>query len=222
MTGRTVPPGGAGAPGGRRRFLYAAGCAAGAGLLAACGGGGDEPRSDDGPVVTRSENLEGDLAVAALFVSLENLLDSVYQEGFDQGDRLGLIPPAVMTLLQTAQRQHKEHAAAWNSILTGAGKPGITGVNVNVKSTVSDPGLFRMGDATGFLALGHELETITASTYLAGIGAIENNAALKIAASIHIVENQHISAIEFLLGRTPAPESFGRTDRGRPTTDSIG
>jgi hypothetical protein len=204
----------------RRRFLLGAAGAAGAGLLSGCGGG-DEPRPLDEPVVTRPDRLEGDLAVAALLVSLENLLVSVYQEALDKREKLE-VPPAPLALFEAAQRQHREHADAWNGILTGAGKPGITGVNLTVKSMTSEPGLVRLRDAAGLLALGQELETITAATYFAAITAIDNNAVLKVAASIQPVENEHVAVMAFLLGRTPAPEAFGRTDAGRPLTDSIG
>lgn len=206
----------------RRRFLLAAGGAAGAGLLSACGGGHDSPRPTDEPIVTRPDRLEGDLSVAALLVSLENLLVSVYQEGLDKREKIGQLPPAALTLIEAVQKQHRDHAAAWNGILTGAGKPGITGVNLTVKSQTSEPGLFRLKDPSGLLSLGQELETITASTYLAAIGALENNAALKVAASIQTVENEHAAIMSFLLGRAPAPEGFARTDGGRPLTDSIG
>lgn len=205
----------------RRRFLLGGVAAAGGGLLAACGGG-PEPRPEDTPVVTRPDRLEGDLAVAALLVSLENLLVSVYQEALDKRDKLGPPPPVTISLLERLQEHHREHAEAWNGILTGAGKPGITGVNLTVKSMTSEPGLLRIRDGAGLLSLGQELETITAATYLAAIGAIDNNAALKVAASIQTVENQHVAVMGYLQGRPPAPEGFARTDAGRPLTDSIG
>ncbi len=204
----------------RRGFLLA-GATAGAGVFAACGGG-SEPRPEDNPVITRPDRLEGDLAVAALLVSLENLLVSFYQEALDKGDKLGPPPPVAISLVERIRDHHREHAEAWNGILTGAGKPGITGVNLTVKSMSSEPGLNRMKDVGGLLSLGQELETITAATYLAAIGAIDNNAALKVAASIQTVENQHVAIMAYLQGRAPAPEGFARTDAGRPLTDSIG
>ena len=204
----------------RRRFLLG-GAAAGAGLLSACGGG-SEPRPEDTPVVTRPDRLEGDLAVAALLVSLENLLVSVYQEALDKRDKYGPPSPPAISLLERLQAHHREHADAWNGILTGAGKPGISGVNLTVKADTSEPGLFRIKDAGGLLSLSQELEAITAATYLAGIGAIENNAALKVAASIHSVENEHVAILAYVQGRPPVPDGFARTDGGRPLTDSIG
>src|SRR5919202_3184930 len=164
----------------RRRFLLAGAAATGAGVLAACGGG-DEPRPEDNPSGPRPDRLDGDLAVAALLVSLENLLVSVYQEVLDKREKLGPLPQAAVTLVETVQKQHREHAGAWNGILTGAGKPGITGVNLTVKTMTAEPGLLRMRDGGALLSVSQELETITAATYLAAIGAIDNNAALKVA-----------------------------------------
>ena len=205
----------------RRRFLVAGAASAGLGLLAACGGG-TEPRPEDSPAITRPDRLEGDLAVAALLVSLENLLASVYQEALDKRDSLGPLPPVVVPLIETVRDQHREHAGAWNGILTGAGKPGVTGVNLTVKAMTADPVLSRLRDVSALLSMGQELEIITAATYLAAIGAIDNNAALKVAASIQTVENAHVAVLAFLQGRPPAPEAFARTDAGRPLTDSIG
>jgi hypothetical protein len=205
----------------RRELLLAAGGLAGTGLLAGCSGD-DEPRPVDAPLVTNPDRLEGDLAVAALLVSLENLLVVAYQEGLDNEERIGPIPPASMAYVETALQQHKEHSVAWNSILTGAGKPAITGVNLTVKSATADPVLARMRDTVAFLAMCQDLETVTAGTYLAALGSIANNAVLKVAASIHPVENAHVTSLAFLLARGPFPEGFGRTDGARPTSDSIG
>ena len=39
------------------------------------------------------------------------------------------------TFATTAQAQHKDHAAAWNGVLTGAGKKAVTGVDLTVKKS---------------------------------------------------------------------------------------
>jgi hypothetical protein len=106
--------------------------------------------------------------------------------------------------------------------LTGAGKPAITGVNLTVKAEVAESVFTRLREVNALLAVGQEVETITAATYLAALGALQNNAALKVAASIHPIENAHATAIAFILGRTPVPEGFGRTDGARTTSDSVG
>lgn len=205
----------------RRRFLLASGALGGAVLLGACSD--DDPRPPDTtPLVTRADRLEGDLSVAALLTSLENLMVSAYQESLDRQERLGPYPPAVLSYIEGAQRQHREHAAAWNAVLTGASKPGVTGVNLTVKASTTDPGLLRARDYTALLQMYSDVEGITATTYLHAIGALENNAAIKIAASIQPVEHQHLGALAFMLGRNLGNEPFGRSDGARPTTDTIG
>src|SRR5207253_3597543 len=129
------------------------------------------------------------------------LLGFAYQDGVTRKDRFGPYSPAVQAVIEGALQQHKEHAVAWNSILTGAGKPGITGNDLTVKGATLDPQLTRSRDTTGFLSACYDLENTTAVTYLATMGTFENVAALKVAASIQPVENQHVAALGFLLGR---------------------
>lgn len=216
-SGPRQPPGGLD----RRQFLLAASALGGAGLLGACSDDGPRP-ADTQPVVTRPDRLEGDLSVAALLASLENLLVAVYDESLKRQERFGPHPPAVLGYLETAQRQHREHAVAWNSVLTGASKPAVTGVNLTVKAATTDPGLFRARDYFALLQLAEDVEGINATTYLHAIGALDNNAAIKIAASIHPVEHEHLGALAFLLGHNVGGEPFGRSDGARPTSDSIG
>lgn len=208
----------------RRQFLVAVGGASGAALVAsACSsGGGNGPTAVSQPAVTRADHLEGDLAIASLLASIENLLTAVYQTGIDRADRYGPYSPAVASLLSGAQAQHKDHATAWNSILTGAGKPGVTGVDLSVKSQTTDPPLNRARDVTGLLGVVSDLENLAATTYLAAIGALDNIAAVKVAASIHPVEHEHVGAITFLLGKNLGTDSFTHADGARTTTDSIG
>lgn len=206
----------------RRAFMRLAGRLAGAGLIAGACSDAGPPDPEGRTPVTQADHLEGDLAIAALLASLENLLVAMYQEGLDRRERLGPYPPAVQSMFEHAQRQHKEHATAWNGIITGAGKPGVTGVNLTVRAANGDPQLNRARDSSGLLTLYQDLESVTAITYLDAIGALENNAAIKVAASIHPVENEHIAALTFLGGRNLAAESFGRVDGARRTTDAIG
>jgi hypothetical protein len=208
----------------RRRFvqLAAAGLVAGTGLVAGACDGSGPPEPEGRTPVTQADHLEGDLAIAALLASLENLLVVMYQEGLDRRERLGPFPPAVQAMFEHAQRQHREHANAWNGIITGAGKPGVTGVNLTVRATTADQQLNRARDSVGLLTLYHDIEGINAITYLDAVGALENNAAIKVAASIHPVENEHIAALTFLLGKNLATDGFGRVDGARRTTDAIG
>jgi hypothetical protein len=207
----------------RRQFLTLAGSAAGAAaLLGACGDGSGARPPDDTPAITSPDHLEGDLSVAALLASMENLLVSVYQAGIDKKDKFGTFPPGVMAVVTAAQRQHKDHANAWNGILTGAGKPGVSGVDLTVQTAAVEAPLARARDYSALLSICHDVGTVTASTYQAAIGAFQNVAALKVAASIHPVEHEHIAVLNFLLGRVQPPDSFSYVDGARPTSDNIG
>ncbi|HQU27361.1 MAG TPA: ferritin-like domain-containing protein, partial [Acidimicrobiales bacterium] len=61
--------------------------------------------------------LSGDLAVAAVAASLENLAIFAYSAGLAAATagKLGSVPPAVATFATTARAQHTQHAAAWNA-----------------------------------------------------------------------------------------------------------
>jgi len=205
----------------RRTFLLAGGTAAGALALPACSstkGAASAPPSGAGLG-------SGDVVVAGLAVALENLLVNSYQSALDaaSGGKLGAIPPAIATLAATAQRQHREHAAGWNSLLTGAGKPAVTGVDLTVKALVVDPGLARMKNAADLARFALALENIAASTYLNAIEIVlQASSALKMATTIYPVEMQHAAILSFVLGQYPVPDSFAKTDGARPASDEIG
>jgi hypothetical protein len=167
--------------------------------------------------------LTGDLAVVALAAALENLAVGTYQAGIDAATKgsLGDVPPAVVTFAQTAQGQHRDHAAAWNAVLTGAGKQAVSGVDLTVKKSV-DQAFGRVKDVPGLAKLALDLEQSAAATYLAAIGAVKNPAGIKTAATIHPVEMQHAAILTFLLGEYPVPDAFAQQQGARTTGDKIG
>jgi hypothetical protein len=213
----------------RRGFLAGAGLTLGGLVLAACGSSSSKSSSSSTTKAAASSGsggtkLTGDLAVAALATSLENLAVATYQGGIDaatQG-KLGTVPPAVVTFAQTAQKQHRDHAAAWNAILTSAGKPKVTGVDTTVKTAVVDPAFAQVKDVPGLAKLALQLENVAAATYLESIGLVKGSGGIKIAASIQPVEMQHAAILNFLLGQYPVPMSFASTDGARTLSDTIG
>jgi len=211
----------------RRRFLAGGSAALGALAFVACSSSTKKSSGNTNPVgQTGAPNgaLAGDFAIAASAASLENLAVGTYQAALDAATagKLGAVPPAVATFVTTAKMQHSDHAAAWNSILTNAGKKPVTGVDLTVKNTVVDPAFAQVTDVTGLAKLALGLENVAAATYLNDIGTIENNNALKIAASIQPVEMQHAAILNFVLGQYPVPDGFAKTDGFRPTDDQIG
>lgn len=215
-------------PSSRRAFLLGSGAVlggfalvgsgVGSGLAAAATG-----RSAGVPVAKSAQKLSGDLAVVALAASLENLAVGTYQAAIDavtQGKLTG-VPAAVVTFAQTAQSQHKDHAAAWNAVLTGAGKKAITGVDLTVKKGV-DTAFAKVADVPGLAMLALDLENVAAATYIAAIDVVKSPAGIKTAATIHPVEMQHAAILNFLLGQYPVPDAFAKSTGARPASDKIG
>ena len=79
------------------------------------------------------------------------------------------MPPAVADLRHHRQKHHEDHAAAWNSVLTGAGKEAVTGVDLTVKADV-DQAFAEVKDVGGLARLALSLENAAAATYQSGIG----------------------------------------------------
>ena len=213
----------------RRAFLIGGGAVVGGvALVAGTGGLGQAAAASVGRAAmpgakSKAQKLTGDLAVVALAASLENLAVGTYQAGIDAATagKLGTVPPAVVTFAQTAQSQHKDHAAAWNGVLTGAGKKAVTGVDLTVKQTV-DTAFAQVKDVPGLAMLALALENGAAATYLAAIDGVKSTDGVKVAATIHPVEMQHAAILNFLLGQYPVPDSFAKQDGARTTSDKIG
>lgn len=214
-------------PASRRAFLFGGGALLGGVALAGSGAGGLSSafaRMRAGaPTAASAQKLSGDLAVVGLAAALENLAVATYQAGIDAATKgsLGAVPPAVVTFATTAQSQHKDHAAAWNGVLTGAGKQPITGVDLTVKKSV-DKTFATVKDVPGLAKLALDLENIAAATYLAAIDVVKDPAGIKTAASIEPVELQHAAILNFLLGQYPVPDSFSKKSGARPASDKIG
>ena len=214
----------------RRNFLVGAGAAVGGLVLAACSSkssttGTTGTTAAGGSGTSAASGLTGDLAVANLAAGLENLAVQTYQKAIDAvtSNQLQGIPPAIVTFAMTAQKQHKDHAAAWNSILTSASKPAQSGVDITVRDAYVTPMFPTVKDAgtLGTFALG--LEDAAAATYLFGIqNALTDPGAIKIAASIQPVEMQHSAILNLVLGKYPVPNSFAQTTGHANPTDMIG
>ena len=221
----------------RRRFLMGTGAVMGAALLAACSkssngssGSGGATTTTGGDTATGSAGgssgpLTGDLAVAALAASLENLAVATYAAALSAATsgKLGKVPPAVATFVTTAQSQHKDHAAAWNAILTGAGKSAVSGVDSTVNAGVVQPAFAKVTTVVQAAQLALQLESVAAATYLDAIeNTLTSTGAIATSASIQPVEMQHIAILNYVLGTYPVPDSFASTAAARPLTDRIG
>jgi hypothetical protein len=215
----------------RRQFLVGSGVVLGGLALAACSS--SSKSSSTTTTVTNapttaagsaSAKLTGDLAIVALAAGLENLAVGTYQAGITaaKAGKLGTVPPAVVNFATTAQSHHTAHAAAWNAVLSRAGKPAVTGVDKTVKTAVVDPAFAKVTDVAGLATLALALENVAAATYLNGIGLIQGAAGIQTAASIQPVELQHAAILNFVLGQYPVPNAFALTTGARIPSDVIG
>lgn len=222
----------------RRTFLLGAvGLGAGGVLLAACSS--STKSSSNRPGTTSSvsnSDLSGDLAVAAMAASLENLGVFAYNAGLQaaQAGKLGTVPPAVATFAKTAMAQHKAHAQAWNSVLTAADKPAVTATDPALTPTVQQK-FAQVKDVAGLAELALLIENVAAQTYQNGIGVLSASHAVGVAATIQPVEMQHAAILYFALGRYPGiqgdqsnnysvgnPVAFNPTTLARPPADYKG
>jgi hypothetical protein len=212
----------------RRGLLIGSGAAAlGGVLLAACSNnksstGTTSPTTSSPTTIASGSpaSLTGDLKVAALAASLENLGIYAYNAGIKAATagKLGSVPPAIVTFATTAKAQHTEHAAAWNSALLAAGKAKVTETDPALTPTVNQ--MFgQVTDVAGLAKLALEIENIAAQTYQSAVGALSSAGAIKVAASIHPVEMQHAAILNLVLGNYPVPSAFNPTASARPTSD---
>jgi hypothetical protein len=112
----------------RRTFLMGAGAAVAGGAALAVGSGAvptlaaasTRRLSHISAAAFPPAGLQGDLAVAAVAASLENLAVFAYTAGLSAATagKLGTVPPAVATFATTVKGQHQQHAAAWNAVLS--------------------------------------------------------------------------------------------------------
>lgn len=239
----------------RRTFLLGAvGLGAGSLALAACGGSSRSssppstashraaptnptssagPSSSAGPATTDPTYGRGDLAVAAMAVSLENLGVFAYRSGLAaaKAGKLGRVPPAVATFAETAMAQHMDHAQAWNAALRSAGKPAVTATDPKLTPVVKAE-FAKVTDVTGLAELALLIENIAAETYQAAVSELKEGTSIGLAASIQPVEMQHAAILYYVLGRYPgiqgtkadsyasgSPLAFDPTALARPASD---
>ena len=224
----------------RRTFLLGtAGVGASGLVLAACGSSSKKastPTTAAGAASGGSGALTGDLAVAATAASLENLGVYAYKAGITAATagKLGTVPPAIVTFAKTAMQQHTDHAQAWNSALTGAGKAAVTATDPVLTPTVNTA----FGKVTNVAELGQLallVENIAAQTYQAAIPALAAKSSIGVAATIQPVEMQHAAILYYVLGEYPgiqgtqsnmyasgSPLAFNPTALARPATDYTG
>lgn len=203
----------------RRRVLGTAGAAGLLGLAGVIGACGNSP-TPSGPAqpgtgpsgsapptsTTAAATYSGDLRDVALCAALANLVASLYSDAVTaagQG-RYGPVPGAVTALLSGASGQHTAAAAAWNQVLTTAGRPEVTGTPLTVEPSYR--ARWRAAVAPlDLLALTLDLETTVGATLVVVLGEITDPSAVSVGASVAPVAAMHATTASFLLGRLPTP-----------------
>jgi Ferritin-like domain len=220
----------------RRKFIFGAGVGVGGALLALTGATAMPGLAAAAGRFTDAAPLTGDLAVAAMAASLENLAVFAYKSGLAAAaaNKLGTVPPAVGTFATTALAQHQAHAAAWNAALTAAKVPAVTATDPALTPTVKK--LFgKVTTAAELAELALLLENTAAQTYQNAIPDLKASSSVAVAASIQPVEMQHAAILYYVLGRYPgvqgkqsnmftsgSPLAFNPTALARPVSDYRG
>ena len=112
------------------------------------------------------------------------------------------MPPAIGQFVKTVMSQHTQHAAAWNSLLTGAGKKAVTVTDPALTPTV-DQQLAQVTTLTQVAQLALMLENTAAQTYQAEASKLKSAKAVSVAATIQPVEMQHAAILYYVLGEYP-------------------
>jgi hypothetical protein len=214
----------------RRRFLMGAGAAVAGGATLAAVGGSALPALSAASERMLSQatafppaGLTGDLAVAAVAASLENLAVYAYNAGLSAATagKLGAVPPAVATFATTVKGQHTQHAAAWNAVLASHGKAAVTATNPTLTPTVQSD-FAKVTDITGLAQLALKLETIAAQTYQVQTAKLKSEAAIELSSSIQPVEMQHIAILYYVLGMYPGAQTSSGTPLAfNPTSQAV-
>jgi hypothetical protein len=215
----------------RRTFLLGAGAAMAGGAALAVGSGAlptlaaasSRRVSAVDAAAFPPPGLKGDLAVAAVAASLENLAVFAYTAGLAAANagKLGPVPPAVATFATTVKGQHQQHAAAWNAVLKSHGKAPVTVTNPTLTPTVQSD-FAKVTDIAGLAQLAVTLETIAAQTYQVETSKLQSSAAIQLSSSIQPVEMQHIAILYYVLGMYPGAQTSSGTPLAfNPTSQAV-
>jgi Ferritin-like domain len=200
----------------RRGFLIGGAAVLGTVALAACGSSSSGGKTTTTGTTTMPSTgttgstspYTGDLQVVALAAALENLAVAGYGLVLKSAGagKYGKVPPSVAEFVTVVQKQHRDHSAAWNGVLTGANLPAIKGAPLTItKPSVAALTAAKTLPAVAAVALG--LENAAAETYVFATANVTNPGGIATAASIAPVEAMHAAILSFILGKYPVPNS---------------
>jgi hypothetical protein len=206
---------------GRRGFLAGLGGVVVLGTVAACSSSKTSTKTTPSASANSSSSgaaatsaYTGDLKVVALAAALENLAIAAYGGALTAAGKgtLGTVPPAVGTFVQTAMKQHSDHAAAWNGVLTKANLKPITGTPLTIAADQVSM-LNAAKSVTDVAKLALNLENAAADTYTFAAANVTDAGGIMTAATIQPVETMHAAILSFILGQYPVPLAFIGTDK---------
>ncbi len=196
---------------GRRHVLSGMAGAAAAAAIAGCSGRGGRataPTSTSTATATTVAHPPDEARTATYLGGLEALALSAYGYLFDLVNK-GKIPApsvAMSTLITTANAHHRAHLDAWNAVLTKVGHPSVTqpdpGVVAALGSIVQKAISIGVGDAAV------SLEQLLASNYVTATPTFVSPDTTRLAASIEVVEWQHVAGALYLLNKPAIPVAF--------------
>jgi hypothetical protein len=209
----------------RRRFLAGSTVAAGLAVVAAAcskdkkdsatGGG------QTGGTTPAAPGANTDLDTAAAAAGLEKLAFDTYTAAGQLAvtGKLGAaVPPAVATFVTTAAKQHQDAMDAWNKVLTGAGRPAVETPTAALKPAV-DAAAGKLTDVPGAATLALRLEDYASQTYQKVIPTLKSADAIKLAAQINVVGQQHQAILRYVLGLYPVGSGPAKDTRDFAPSD---
>ena len=179
----------------RRRFLTGAPAAAGLAAVAMACRRGTKP----------SATADLDLRDAVNAAGMEHVLVDTYKAATAlalDGSLGAALPPVVFEFVALATGHHQQHLDAWNRYLTRAGRPAITSPTAGLKREV-DTAVDRLTDVLAVAALALHLEDYASQSYLQALPGLTDADAVRTAAQILVVDEEHQAFLRFLLGLSP-------------------
>ncbi len=162
-----------------------------------------------------------DAAVAALAGSLEVLAVDAYRVGLAlaTGNKLGVMPPALVTFATTVLGHHEAALSTWNATLTSAGKPGVSQPPAALQATV-DRMFTRTTSATALARLALLVEQTASDTYFSVIPMLKSTDLITVAAQLQSVDQEHAAILRYLLGTYPVPDAFQNANMALSVTNA--
>jgi rubrerythrin len=200
----------------RRAVLLGAAGVATLGGLPACARKNNNAVSPaaPGPASSSGSMYTGEVKVVALAAAMENLAVTAYDGALKRAadGKLGAVPPAIAAFVETARKQHADHATVWNSVLAKANKPAITDAPLSITvQAVND--LNKTASVADVVKLALSLEDTATQTYTFAAANVTDVSAIMTAATIQPVEAMHAAILNFVLGQYPVPVSFITIDK---------